>query len=238
MHYSPGQWPHRYDNEFAYDADHRQALYDLRDRHVLVVDEAVQPPKRVLLLRHEAQHVAQHEDNPAGAEVAVRLAVGLPGADWLYLAMPHERDADAAATRLREQLGIGATDDDVLESDRMLYAAPWPAPNRESLPLRLLAFTLFYPEDFELACTANQFWPYVEPAVIVEEMIEGGTAARAQLRNLFDGFVEGLTNHSITQEQWDTMSRAERNQVNDDLRARVVEAEAGAVARFREILER
>jgi hypothetical protein len=238
MHYPPGRWPHQYDNEFAYDDRHRQALYDLRDRHVLVVDGAIQPPKRVLLLRHEAEHVAQYEANPAGAEVALRLAVGLPGADWLYLAMPHERDADAAATRLREAVGIEATDDEALEADRMLYVAAWPAPDRDTLPLRLLAFTLFYPEDFDLACTANQFWPYVDPAVIVEEMIEGGTAARAQFRDLFEGFLEELTDHGITQQEWDAMGRAERNRVNDDLRARVVEAEAGAVTRLREILER
>src|SRR5689334_4408805 len=92
MHYPPGRWPHQYDNEFAYDDRHHEALYDLRDRHVLVVDEAMQPPKRVLVLRHEAEHVAQHEAKAAGAEVALRLAAGLPGADWLYLAMPHERD--------------------------------------------------------------------------------------------------------------------------------------------------
>jgi hypothetical protein len=237
MHFPPGQWPHQHDNEFAYDGGRREALYGLRDRHVLVVDEALEAPKRILVLRHEAEHVAQHETNAAGAEVALRLAVGLPGADWLYLAMPHERDADAATTRLRVAMEIAAGEDDVLGSDRMLYVAPWPAPDTAALPLRLLAFTLFYPESFDLACTSNQFWPYVDPAAIVEEMIEGGTTARAQLRHRFDGFLEELTSHGITQEQWNAMDRADRNQINDELRARVVEAEAEAVAELSEILE-
>jgi hypothetical protein len=197
----------------------------------------LQSPKRILVLRHEAEHVAQHEADAAGAEVALRLAVGLPGAEWLYLAMPHERDADAAATQLREALGLEPTDDDLLGSDRMLYVAPWPPPNRPTLPLRLLAFTLLYPESFELACTSNQFWPYVDPAVIVEEMIQGGTAARAELRHQFDGFLEELTSHGITQEQWDAMDRADRNGVTDELRARVVEAETGAVETLREMLD-
>jgi hypothetical protein len=54
--------------------------------------------------------------------------VGLPGADWLYLAMPHERDADAAATQLRVVMGIAAGEDDVLGSDRMLFNAYAAAP--------------------------------------------------------------------------------------------------------------
>jgi hypothetical protein len=237
MHFPPGQWPPQHDNEFAYDNRHRQELYDLRDRHVLVVDEALQAPKRVLTLRHEAEHVAQHEKNAAAAELALRLAVGLPqGADWLYLAMPHERDADAAATALREALAIVPTEDDTLESDRMLYVAPWPPPDRETLPLRLLAFTLFYADSFDLACTSNQFWPAVDPVAIVEQMIAGGSAGRAALRGEFAGLLDQVTAHGITQAQWDRMPRAERNRINDEVRARVVEAEAEAVARLSEHL--
>jgi hypothetical protein len=237
MHFPPGQVPHQHDNDFAYDARHRQALDDLRNRHVVVVDEQLQSPKRVLVLRHEAEHVAQYEANPAGAEVALRLAVGLPqGAPWLYLAMPHERDADAAATRLHSALKIDATDEDLQGSDRMLYVAPWPLPDRETLPLRLLAFTLLYPDSFDLACTSNQFWPYVDPADIVDQMVEGGTAARAQLRDLLRGFLEQATNHGITQAQWDAMEPSERNLANDEVRARIVEAEATAVEQLRELL--
>jgi hypothetical protein len=239
MHFPPGQVPHQHDDDFAYDTGHRQALEELRDRHVVVVDEQLQSPKRVLVLRHEAEHVAQYEAHPAGAEVALRLAVGLPqGAPWLYLAMPHERDADAAATRLRSALKIDATEEDLQGSDRMLYDAPWAPPDRETLPLRLLAFTLFYPDSFDLACTSNQFWPDVDPVDIVDQMVEGGSAARAQLRDLLEGSLEQATNHGITQAQWDAMEPSEHNRSNDQVRAHILEAESTAVERLREILGR
>jgi hypothetical protein len=237
MHFPPGRWPHGYDDDFAYDDDHRAALYQLRDRHVLVVAYDLPSPRRILVLRHEAEHVAQHDANPGGAEVALRLAVGLPRAmGWLYVAMPHERDADAAATLFALNRGIGGTPDDLEGNDRFLYGAPWPAPDRESLPLRLLAFTLFYARDFDLACTSNQFWPHVDPTAIADEMIPGGATARAAMRQRFSGFLEEIAVDDITQEDWERMPRAEQNAVNDPIRAQVVEAETSAVEELRERL--
>ena len=120
-------------------------------------------PHRLLLLRHEAEHVGQEAASAEAGAFALRLAIAVPqDADWLYLAMPHERDADAAATAFRVANHIEATPADLQGLDRMLYGAPWPAPNRESLPLRLLAFSLFFPDLFDVACRANQYWPPVD----------------------------------------------------------------------------
>jgi hypothetical protein len=226
MHFPPGLSPHQWDTDFGYTAADRKRLEELRDQHVLVVDRALARRRRALVLRHEAEHVSQAETLPAASEFAQRLAVALPTeADWLYLAMPHERDADAATTRFRREREIEVSASDLEGPDRFLYDAPWAPPDPESLPLRLLAFSLFYPNDFDLACSTSQFWPSVDPEALIAEMIPGGVAARAKLRKELVGKLEEIADHGISQAAWDVMPRTERNAVSDELRTQVVEWE-------------
>jgi hypothetical protein len=230
MYFAPGVAPHVGDTEFAYTVTAGQRLRELINEHVLVVQEDLAPPLRVLLLRHEAEHVVHEQRLPAASAFALRLAIWLPeGAGWLYLAMPHERDADAAATAYRLATGIEASREDLEGRNRMLYNAPWPTPDPDSLPLRLLAFSLFDADGFDLACRANQYWPAVDPDVLADNMIPGGAAARADRRDVLRGVIEQLVDRGITQAEWDAMSRADRNAVNDQLRTAVVEKESKMV---------
>lgn len=235
MYFAPGVAPHGWDREFAYTQADRQRLGELVDERVLVVQEDLAPPHRILVLRHEAEHVTQDQLSPQAGAFALRLAMALPQ-PWLYLAMPHERDADAAATAFRAASGIDASVEILEGRDRFLYNAPWPVAEREWLPIRLLAFSLFFPDDFDLACRANQFWPPVDPGVLTEEMVAGGAAARAQRRRVLDGFLGRLADHGITQEMWDAMTRTERNALSDRLRAAVVERERELVDDLRAVL--
>lgn len=230
QYFPPGRSPQSWQDEFAFSDSDRDALQRLEHRHVLVVDEDTDEPRRVLLLRHEAEHVLQQQSSPAAEKFAHQLAIALrPGANWLYFAMPHEREADAAATSFRRASDIQPTQDDLEGRDRMLYDAPWAAPDPGSLPLRLLAFSLFYPDDFDVACTSSQYWPHVDPDELIEAMIPGGADARRPLRNALNGWIEQLTDHGITQERWDAMSRAEQNAVTDELRQQVVDREQETV---------
>lgn len=237
MYFAPGVVPHAWDTEFAYTDDDRDRLRELVDEQVLVIQQDLTHPHRLLLLRHEAEHVAQEQASPAASVFALRLAIALPqGADWLYMAMPHERDADAAATAFRVAHQIDATPADLEGVDRMLYGAPWPAPNRESLPLRLLAFSLFFPGLFDVACRANQYWPAVDPDALIEDMIAGGAAVRNARRNLVSGYIEEITDHGVTPEMFEAMTRAEQLALNDEVRAALVEKEAEIVDDLRAAL--
>ena len=237
MYFAPGTVPLVSDTEFAYTARDRQRLRELINEHVLVVNDDLAAPHRVLLLRHEAEHVLHEQQLPAASAFALRLAIWLPAdSGWLYLAMPHERDADAAATAFRQGEGIQASAADLEGSDRMLYGAPWPAPDIGSLPLRLLAFSLFDADGFDIACRANQYWPAVDPDVLADNMIPGGAAARAARRDVLRGAIEQLVDHGITRREWDAMSRAERNTVNDRLRTAVLEKETAMVDDLRAAL--
>jgi hypothetical protein len=233
-YFAPGMTPHLGDTEFAYTADDRQRLRELVDEHVLVVQQDLAAPQRVLILRHEAEHVRHEQESPAASAFALRLAIWLPdNAGWLYLAMPHEREADAAATAFRRRTGIEASAGDLEGRNRMLFDAPWPAPDTDSLPLRLLAFSLFDKEGFDVACRANQYWPAVDPDALADAMVPGGAAARTERRDLLRGFLRQVTDHGITPDEWDAMSRAERNVVTDRLRAAVVEKEHEIVEELR-----
>jgi hypothetical protein len=233
-YFAPGDAPQAWDTDFAYTETDRRRLRDLVGDHVLVVQNDLAATHRGLVLRHEAEHVAQEQASSAASAFALRLAIALPtDAGWLYLAMPHERDADAAATAFRVANGIEPSQADLEGRDRMLYSAPWVAPDRGSLPLRLLAFSLFYPDLFDVACRASQYWPTVDPDALADNMFAGGSAARNARRNLVSGYLEEITDHGIDEEAWNAMSRAEHNAVNDRLRAAVVEKESEVVAELR-----
>ena len=233
MYLAPGVAPPAHATEFEYTEADRALLDNRRDDHVLVVDAHVEEPLRLLLVRHEAEHVAQSMERPASIDFALRLVDALPN-DWLYHAMPHERDADAAATALRIARRIEATQDDLEGNDRMLYTAPWEASDRASLPLRLLAFSLFVPDAFDDACRHSQNWVAVDPDNLAEALLPGGSALRSDHRHDLNGFLEGLPYPDLTPEEWDAMPRVDRNRITDDLRDRVVQKEAEIVEQLRD----
>src|SRR5207253_590125 len=125
-------------------------IRQLVDEQVIVVGSSTERDLRLLLLRHEAEHVGQDMHRASIGQVGLRLR-DIFGETY-YGAMPHERDADAAATAMRKELELPATTDDLSGRNRKLYEAEWDAPDRASLPLRLLAYSLFNPRDFDTTC--------------------------------------------------------------------------------------
>jgi hypothetical protein len=233
QHFPPGRSPQEWQEGFAWRDSDRAALQRLEDRHVIVIEGDIDEPLRLLLLRHEAEHVRQYESSPAAGKFAHQLSIAQrEDAGWLYFAMPHERDADAAATRLRRARGIEPSQDDLEGKNRMLYDASWAAPDLESLPIRILAFSLFRPDDFDTACTSSQYWPHVDPDELVEQMIPGGAQARQSLRSALDGAIDEIADHGITPEEWEAMSRPDKNAVFDRLRQRVVEREQEVIEKL------
>ena len=239
MHYPPGLWPHSWDDTFVYKAGDSKLLHDARDRHVVLVDDRLPRRILVLLLRHEAEHVAQFEASAEAAEFALRLSNGLPpesGWRWFHGAMPHERDADAAAARLARDLELEPTDDELLGKHRSLFIVPWPSPDPLNLPLRLLAFSLFFPQDFERGCARNHPCPAVDPDVVANAMIPGAAGARRALRGKFDDLIDQAIDHGYSEQEWRSMPMRKRLEITDEIRLRVVEAEGAIIAELREIL--
>jgi hypothetical protein len=70
-------------NEFAFRLD-REALRGLDDRHVSVVDEQVDPPRRDSSFATEAEHVLQRGWLPGAEKFAHQLAMPFPpaGSTW------------------------------------------------------------------------------------------------------------------------------------------------------------
>jgi len=92
--------------------------------------------------------------------------------------VPIERDADAAATALRRELNLRASEADLQGPFNKLYSADWPASERESLPLRLLAYSLFHPQNFDTACRSSSTFAFAEPDDLLEELISGASKVR------------------------------------------------------------
>jgi hypothetical protein len=221
-------------------ADTRQVcrdwLYAIRDQDALVVSAESTAPTRPLLLRHEAEHVAQERARTGVAEVTLGVARGLPVRDF-YGAMPHERDADAAATVYGARLGMSPSDEDLVSPDRMLFAAPWPEPDRETVPVRLLAFSLFYPNEFDTALRGTQVGPRVDPEDALTTLLPNGAEIRQVLRSRFTDVLPRLCNHGMSESQFKELSQAEQNAFNDRLREQLVEEEHRVVADVTRLLE-
>lgn len=230
QHFPPTRSPQEWQEGFAFTDADRAALRRLDDRHVIVIADDIDEPLPLLLLRHEAEHVRQYEASPAAANFSHQLSIALRSDEgWLYFAMPHERDADAAATSLRRTREIEPSQDQLEGKNRMLFDAPWPPPDLETLAIRLLAFSLFRPVDFEAACTASQYWPHVDPEELTEAMLPGGWEARRSLQAALDGAIEQIADHGITEQEWQAMSRPEKSALFDGLRQEVVEHEQRVV---------
>lgn len=235
MYFPPGVAPSIDDHEFAYSESDRKTLLDRQGEHVLVIDDNVPEPRRLLLLRHEAEHIAQAMQRGATVQFVLRLVDALPN-DWLYQAMPHERDADAAATSLRGRRRIEVTPAEVEGDDRMLYCAPWGPPQRDSLPLRLLAFSLFVIDEFDDVCRSGQNWPAVDPDVLAEELVAGAVRLRSDYRRVAAGFLEQLPYPEVNRERWAALPRTKKNAIRDGLRARVLEREEQIVEQLKDAL--
>src|SRR4051812_48468143 len=73
VYYPPGMWPVPGDNSFVFSGGLRMQLRELVDEHAIVVAEGRPRELLLLLLRHEATHVAQSIRNPAAGDVSQRL---------------------------------------------------------------------------------------------------------------------------------------------------------------------
>lgn len=237
MHYPPGMWAMPQEEFFDLSDDGRQDIYSLRDEHVLIVDAGVDVPKLILLLRHEAEHIAQDAEEPGVGPVAARVAAAVP-VEHFYRAMPHERDADAAAAALGRALEVEPSEDERHGPDRYLYSASWPAPDRSSLPRRLLAFVLLMPDQFNCACTQSQTFPLEDPDELLENLVPGGASARVKIGDKHAKALQEIAeSHGIDQSSWDEMTLSERNAVTAGLVRQVVERETEVLAEVHQALD-
>jgi hypothetical protein len=223
LHFPPGMWPLPDDESLDFSGGLRERLYELKDEDVIVLADGKPRDLRLLLLRHEAEHVGQDRLCPAIGQVGVRLAEFF--GDAYYGAAPHERDADAAATALRRALDIAASDDDLRSDNRKLYDAEWSPPDRPSLPMRLFAFSLFSPANFDLACRSSSSFPSVDPDALLEELLPGAAGVRADVGDRYQRAAEEAVAYDYDPEEWKRLPREDRNPVLDELRGRLVQQE-------------
>lgn len=231
MHYAPGMWAMPGDNSFEF-GELRVRIRELKDEHVLVLAEGKPEALRLLLLRHEAEHVAQDGFKPAIAQVGPRLYDLFTPRDF-YGATPHERDANAAATAFGKSYGIEPSTDDLRGSDRKLFAAEWPAPDLDSLPIRLFAYSLLSPKAFDVTCKTEVSWTNVDPDDVLEELFPGARGFRAKVGDRYaEPALEALKN-DLAEESWAALSKEEQNTIWDDLRGRLVAQEKQVVEDIR-----
>jgi hypothetical protein len=227
MYYPPGMWPQEGDTTFAFTEADRHLLSEQREQHALVIDPNTRSPRRVLLLAHEARHVAQNLSNPAISDVAVRLGSHMAGdAPIFYAAMPDERDADATATALRRALRIEVTDEDRYSPDRLLYEAPWGEQlDLNALPRRLVAWVILT-AGFDVICSGSQGLPQTDPDALVDALVPGASTIRGPLQQHYAEVLERIANgHGYTDETWHQLSQSDQRRINDDLRSKAVARE-------------
>jgi hypothetical protein len=235
MHYPPGMWAVPGDNTFDFSDGLRVRIRELVDEHVTVVAEGQSDDLRLLVLRHEAEHVAQDLLHPPNGQVGLRL-YSLFG-DAYYGASPHERDADAAATAMRKALNLPASAEDLRGPNRKLYEAEWTPPDRESLPLRLLAHSLFNPKNFDIACRSSSTWPYVDPDELLDKLLPGARKVRSAVGNHYIQRALDSVAYDYNEAEWKNLPQEERNTVLDALRGRLVQEEGRAVREIRQLLD-
>lgn len=224
-----GQWALPGDTAFPLTAAQRSELYERRDESFILVsarhDERVLP----LLLRHEAEHIVQALAAEATSEMGARLAYAasrIEDSGFLYFALPHERDADSAATRLVGRLGLHPTEAEQIGGDRMLFTAPWPDPDPSTVAVRQFAFSLLMPDEFRFACENA---PTIESEELLNALIADGHARWAARRADHRDVIRDALDHGVDLEQFGRMSRPEQLRFADDLRARIVAAESAIV---------
>jgi hypothetical protein len=233
MHYPPGMWALPHDRTFDFSGGLRERIYELEDEQVVVLVEGKPPELRLLLLRHEAEHVGQDLFLPAIGQVGVRL-YDLFG-DAYYSATPHERDADAAATAMRKALDL-ASSADVRAANPKLHDAEWIAPDRQSLPLRLLAFSLFNPKDFDTACRSSSSLPSVDPDALLEDLLPGATKVRAAVGEQYKQRALDAVAYEFDETEWRKRPQEERDAVLDELRGRLVQEEQKVIDEIQPLL--
>jgi hypothetical protein len=235
MHYAPGMWAVPGDNSFDFSDGLRERIHELKDEHVIVVAPGPPPDMRLLLLRHEAEHVAQDQYRLAIGQVGLRL-FGVVG-DAYYGTVPIERDADAAATALRKELGLPASEDDLRGSFGNLLAATWDAPVRETLPVRLLAYSLFNPARFDTTCRSSSTFAWVNPDELLESLVPGAKTLRAAVGDRYVKRAEDAVAYDYNPAAWEELSQGERDTVLDYLRRRLVDEERRVVEEIEPLLE-
>jgi hypothetical protein len=222
-HYPPGMWAFPGDNSFDFRDGLRMRTRELKDEHVVVVADGKPRDVRLLLLRHEAEHVAQDQYRLAIGQVGLRLNNLFTEA--YYGAVPIERDADAAATAMHAELGLPVADEDLAGSFANLYAAPWDAPNRETLPIRLLAYSLFQPDHFDTTCLEGPPFLVVDPDDLLESLLPGAGAVRQAVGNRYVARAKKAVEYDFDGDVWNKLPQEERDTVLDGLRRRLVDEE-------------
>jgi hypothetical protein len=78
----------------------------------------------------------------------------------------------------------------------------------------------------------------VDPGEVLDAVFDDGAAIHRALRAQFADVVAELTAHGVTQAEWTSMSRPEKNAVTDAVLAQLVAKETEAVEAVRAELER
>jgi len=234
MYYAPGMWAFPGDDSFDFSDGLRVRLRELIDERVVVVSSGLTSDRRLLVMRHEAEHVGQDTHNPFIGQVGMRLYDLFSRA--FYGAVPHERDADAAATLMCKSRGLAATQADLAGDNRKLYDAEWARPDRGSLPLRLLAYSLLNPSDFDTACRSDSSWTRVEPDDLLERLVPGASKVRAAVGDDYVRPTLDAIASEHTEESWAELPREEKNAAGDAIRQRLVRVENTVVEQIRPLL--
>lgn len=144
--------------------------------------------------------------------------------------MPHERDADAAATRYAAKLGI-RPETLPAAGDRSLHSAQWPAPDRGSLAARVFAFSLFYPDRFETTDATNDPADQLSTAELLDALVvPDGARAWQQLRANHMSDIETIRKPiECTMNEWLAIPEARRHQIADQAVADLAAREAKIV---------
>lgn len=225
-----GHWPLPGDGAFPLTPRQRAELYERRDESFILISTRHSDRVLPLLLRHEAEHLVQAHLVRATSEMASQLAYAqgrIEGSGFLYFTQPHERDADAAATRFGRRLGITPTDAELVSSDRMLFSAPWPDPDPSTVALRQLAFSLLMPDAFRFAC---EHAPRVVPEELLDALVPASAESWTAMSSEYQDVIRDVLDHGVDKVAFDQMTRLEQLRFLDELRAEVVQAEGRIVA--------
>jgi hypothetical protein len=139
-------------------AAHR-ALAEYPNAHRVVVVRDASPFVQLGMLRHELEHARQVGLGPAvfGVQIPLRDALGRTigggGSALMYKVIPHEHDADVAATALvGRELGAVPAELLVTTHRALLTTVPDPVVDAHTLQLRATALAAILGDEFQREC--------------------------------------------------------------------------------------
>lgn len=111
----------------------------------------------------------------------------------------------------------------MLEKTGCCLPPPWAPPDRSTLPLRLLAWTILEGDAFDVVATASQSLPYADPRQLAENLVPGGGDLRERLRMSYDGKFEASL--PTPPSNWGQLTTEQRLPIIQHLRDLVLEVE-------------